>query len=269
MCVSRKASFNFTWFLAWFSLVPKSVKSTKSYYTQHFGLVPALVQPGSDKVHVNKIILYAILGLGSCLGSPWFRRGPFGLLPALVRPGSDKVHVNILGLGSCLGSAWFWEAPHQQQRALRNALAWFRPWFSLVPTRSTSTKSYYMQYLGLVPALGRVVPWFGASTKQWQLTCPMRGDAVCLELARGWRADGEHVSAPKLFLHTLCTPAAQSRMLDTLLPSRRALLLQPCLHSASQRVQIGGSLAKLAAWRHGPRQLSGQPCGSMKQGIWA
>jgi len=131
VCVSRKASFNFTWFLAWFSLVPKSVKSTKSYYTQHFGLVPALVQPGSDKVHVNKIILYAILGLGSCLGSPWFRRGPFGLPPALVRPGSNKVHVN----------------------KIINTWAWFLPWFSLVLGSPASATACSTQRFGLVPAL--------------------------------------------------------------------------------------------------------------------
>ena len=107
MVVSRRASFVLTWFLPWFRLVPNlghagakrwkvyaSLRKTKEKLGPG-GLVPALVQVGSYRGPVAKLMVSRRASFVLTWFLPWFKLVPNGGHAAAKR---WRVHVSLRSL---------------------------------------------------------------------------------------------------------------------------------------------------------------------------
>ena len=124
MWIPYRASSNFTWFLAWFRLVPLVSTFAESYKVQHFGLVPGwfhLVPHSPNHTNYNTLAWFQV-------GSTWLH------IPGIMQITTwlhirGIMQITTLGLGS-----------------------------GLVPLGSALPKSYELQRIGSVPGWFRLAP---------------------------------------------------------------------------------------------------------------
>ena len=173
MWIPYRASSNFTWFQAWFRLVPLVSTFAESYKLPHFGLVPGwfhLVPHSPNHTNYNTLAWFPV---GSTFAESC-KLQHLGLVPGWFHfvPRSPNHTLQHTGLVP----GWFHLAPHSRNHANYNTWAWFQVgstgfrtpqiiritthWFGsrLVPLGSTFAESCKLEHFGLVPGWFHLVP---------------------------------------------------------------------------------------------------------------